>query len=530
MVVGEGSRHGKVALGAIMGKLQMLTGVAALVVGAGFGFSLYHRLQPDEPGREPRDAKQPVQAPLPRLRMLQWDFGILAPGGMATHRLKITNPGPTPWRLMGVKPYPPCQCAAAKLLSKTGRLRLTAQAMAVAGLAWPGVVAPVVPQRTLALAVATYDATARSLVTVEPGETAWLEVTYRPTTGDGRKSGTIMVDFAYPGPVFQLMVQGEVQTLLAAEPPRLEFNYSPKAGTRLRAKVKLSNHSGRPAKITHVEAPDWIQYDAEPVGKAGKVWNVTVLANPGQLHAFSESAALVIHTDADGVGPVSIPVSLTPPLKAMDDRLDFGTVEPGQERRQKVILRAIPELGKLTEKDLVLTHELGPELDVQVQKKGANVFELLVYFRPKSSRGHMEAEIKIKTRKEGVLPTHVRIVANLVRLSGSGPRLRTLGTLTAGKETTQRFKITNNSTQPWKLKDISTKEVQGAEAKLPAKVVAPGQSVWLEITYRPPTRKGATVGRIRVEFVYPGPVFEVTVVGKASDAEPPHGEKPASPP
>jgi hypothetical protein len=406
-----------------MVKPQILIGAAALVVAAGLGYGLYHYLQPDPPPPERSTTKGPRGADPPRFHMLQCDFGTLAPGEQKSQRLKITNDWPKPWRLREIRTHN-CKCAEAKLSPKT----------------------------------------------LAPGQSAWLEVTFRARPEAGSTAATIMVDFDCPrppepkdrvaqamacqalaspaiggpawphvvsalsvaapdalalpgpaGPVFQVMVRGDVRALLVANPPSLDFKYTP-AGTRLKESVTLRNTSPRRCRITGVKAPEWIQCDWEPPDGTGPSWKLTVLANPDKLHTASGSDVLLVHTDPEQIGPASIRVSLTPPLKADPNELDFGTMEPGQEGRKKVMLHVVPELGELTEKDLVLTHGLGPELDVQVHKEGPRLFELLVQLRPKGSRGPIKADLQIKTHKAGVLPARVKIMAKVYQLKGQpGP-------------------------------------------------------------------------------------------------------------
>jgi hypothetical protein len=296
-----------------------------------------------------------------------WDFGTSLPGKEMSHRFEITNPGPEPWKLRDVRPS--CTCAVGKLPSKT----------------------------------------------VRPGETAWLEVTYKAPLRDGKVSGHVMVEFAEPGPVFQLMIAGEVRGLLSADPPSLAFDYPP-PGTRPSRTVTLRNRSDRRVKITRVEAPEWLRAEWRPADAAGpdgrprQAWGLAVQADPGKLRSAPGSATLTVHTDSDQVGPAFINVSLQAPLEASPDHLDFGPVKSGKTGVQKLLLRAAPGLGELTEKDLVFTHNLGDELDVQVQKgKSPHPLALSVRFQPKRSQGPVEGELEIKTRQGDVPPVRVKV-------------------------------------------------------------------------------------------------------------------------
>jgi hypothetical protein len=358
---------------------QVLIGVAALVLaglalGAGLGLGWRYYLRPPagpapEAGPSEPHPEYPLAAPPPRLRLATWDFGTSLPGKEMRHRFEIANPGPEPWTLLGVTST--CTCTVGELPSKT----------------------------------------------VRPGETAWLEVTFRAPPRDGKVSGHVMVEFAEPGPLFQLMIAGEVRGLLAVDPPDLVFDYPP-PGTRPSRTVRLHNRGDRDVKITRVEAPEWLRAEVRPAdapgpaGRPGQAWELVVQADVGKLRTASGSATLAVHTDTAPVGPAYLPVRLEAALEATPDRLPLGTVKPGAADRKRVLLKAGPGLGELTEKDLVVTHDLGDELDVQVHKeKSPRQFALSVRFQPKRARGEVEGELVIKTRKGGFPPVRVPVSA-----------------------------------------------------------------------------------------------------------------------
>jgi hypothetical protein len=339
--------------------------VLALAVGLGFGLRYYLSGPADEP--PPAHPDYPLAAPPLRLRPVTWHFGTAPPGRELRHRFEIANRSDQPWTLQSITST--CACTVGKLPSNT----------------------------------------------VGPGETAWLEVAYRAPPKDGKVSGHVMVDFAAPGPVFQLTIEGEVRGLLSADPPSLVFDY-PAPAMRPSQTVRLENRGDRRVTITRVEAPDWLQAEVRPAegaGSAGRprqAWRLVIQADPGKLGSAPGSATVTVHTDSDQIGPAYIPVSLKAPLEATPARLDFGTVESGQVGRKRVLLRAAPGLGELAEKDLVVAHNVGDELDVQVHKKDPHLFELSVSFQPKRPRAEVEGELEIKVRKRAVPSVKVKIV------------------------------------------------------------------------------------------------------------------------
>src|SRR5262249_11948669 len=155
-----------------------------------------------------------------------------------------------------------------------------------------------------------------SAKTIAPGETARLEVTYRAPRRDGRVGGNIMVEFAErTSPILQLNVQGEVRSLLAADPPSVVFEYAP-PGTPSSRTVTRRNRGERRVPVTRVEAPEWLRTELRPLDGTGKedrpkqAWELVVQADPSKLPSASGSGTLAVRTDSDEVGSLYIDVSL----------------------------------------------------------------------------------------------------------------------------------------------------------------------------------------------------------------------------
>lgn len=363
---------------------RILIGVAALVLCAGLGLVLHHGLprlfHPADgspgPATEPNEPPPhyPLAAPPPRLRLLEWNFGTSPPRKEMSHRFEITNATAEPWMLKHVTSH--CSCTMGELPAKT----------------------------------------------VRPGETTWLTVTYRAPPQDGKVTGHVMVEFAEPaGPIFQISISGEVRALLAAEPASLVFDYPP-AGTRPSQTVKLRSRADRAVALTRVEAPDWLRAEWRPADELGpdgqprQAWELVVKADPDKLRTAPGPATLAVHTDADEGGPALIPVRAKAALEAAPGQLAFDAVESGKTALLKVSLAAAPALGELTEKDLVATHDLGDELDVQVRKgESAHQFILLVRFQPKHSLGLVEGELEVKTRAGTAPPVRVKVTGTAAR-------------------------------------------------------------------------------------------------------------------
>jgi hypothetical protein len=259
---------------------------------------------------------------------------------------------------------------------------------------------------------------------VGPGETACLEITHRAPLRDGKVADHVVVEFAGPaGPVFQVTVEGEVRALLAADPSTLVFAHSP-PGTRPGRTVLLHNRGSRRVAITRVEAPQWLHAEWRPADGPGadagprQAWELVVHADPGKLRSDAGSATLAVHTDSPEVGSAFIPVRLEGPLEPATDHIAFGTVEAGKAGLKRLMVRAASDLGGLTEKDLVVTHDLGDELDVQVQRgESPHLFVLWIRFQPKRPRGPLAGTLEVRTRTGTVGPVRVKVSG-----SAAGPR------------------------------------------------------------------------------------------------------------
>jgi hypothetical protein len=363
-------------MGEVAVRQRIFIGVAAvaLFIGLGYGVGRYLWPPPPSPDLPPGPAgepppEHPLAAPPLRYQKVEWDFGTSPPGAEKKRSYEITNTAAETWTLKHLKAT--CSCASAELPAKT----------------------------------------------IPPGETARLEITYRAPHQDGKVSGTLMVEFAErTSPIIQMTIQGEVRALLAADPPSVVFDYAP-PGTRPSHTVTLHNRSDRRVAITRVEAPAWLQTELRPRNGTDKEdrpkqeWELVVHADPEKLPPGSGSATLRVRTDSDEVGSVYIDVSFKGPLEVSPERLAFDTAE-SRKNGLKVAVRVAPALGELTDKDLVVTHDLGDELDVQVRKESPQLFVLVVRLQAKPALVPVAGELEIKLLKGTAPPVRVKVTGN----------------------------------------------------------------------------------------------------------------------
>jgi hypothetical protein len=157
-----------------------LVGLLALVACAAAGTVLGRVLRPaaaPDDGEVTDNRDVPLAAPPLRLRMMNWDAGIVEPGGRRSHRVEIPNPGPDVWTMKELNSFCPCV---------SGQLAPT---------------------------------------TIQPGESGWLEITFEaPRAVEasrlGRLATHLMLVFAEPGPVIQVNIQCEARASGAAHDPK----------------------------------------------------------------------------------------------------------------------------------------------------------------------------------------------------------------------------------------------------------------------------------------------------------------------
>jgi hypothetical protein len=305
------------------------------------------------------------------LRTDAWDFGLISPGTELRHRYTIRNDSASIWTIKHVTPS--CSCTVGQV-------------------------------------------TARA---VKPGQTTSLEVAYRAGKQDGPVYEAVMVEFAEPAaPYFNLVMRGEIRGLLSPSPSRVDFGRV-SASARSSRSIQLRNFSDQDLTITKIQAPDWLRVELEPAqsSEASKrphqTWKITAHADVNKFRAGAEAPILVVHTNAMKIEPVMISVNLEirAPLEVAPNGLDFRIVPAGTARQQALMLDISPELGDLSEKDLVLTHNLGPELQMQVFKMAGNRFRLIGVFLPKRSIGVRQGELEITLRGKTVPALRVPLSA-----------------------------------------------------------------------------------------------------------------------
>ena len=264
-------------------------------------------------------AEEPGPGSSGRLRTDAWDFGVIAPGTELHHRYTIRNGSTSTWTIKHVTPS--CSCTVGEF-------------------------------------------TARA---VKPGQATSLEVTYRAGKQDGTVYEAVLVEFVEPAaPLVNLVLRGEIRGLLSPSPSRVDFGRV-SASARLNRSIELRNFSDQDVAITKIQAPDWLHVELEPAqsskgsNRPRQTWKITIHADVSKFRAGAEATMVAVHSTGAKIDPVLIPVNLElrAPLEVAPHGLDFRIVPAGTTRQQALLLDVSPEVGNLSEKDLVLTHNLG---------------------------------------------------------------------------------------------------------------------------------------------------------------------------
>ncbi|HLJ91938.1 MAG TPA: DUF1573 domain-containing protein [Gemmataceae bacterium] len=321
------------------------------------------------------DKAEPTAASGSRLRIETWEFGVIAPKTELRHRYTIHNNSNITWTIKQVTPS--CSCTCGEFSQRT----------------------------------------------IKPSESTSVEVVFRTGDRDGTVYQAVMIEFAQTAaPFFQLAMKGEIRSLLSPSPSRVDFGRV-WASKNLRQSIQLRNYSEQDIQIGRIDAPDWLQAEAQPGDRPSsgnpprQIWNITVQADLSRFPTVADEPKLVIHTNAATLDPVVIPVhvELRPALEIVPNAIDFHVLATGISSQQALVLDISPEGGELSEKDLVLTHSLGEEMKIHVLKIGLqNRFRLTATYRPKQSKGAVRGELQIKVRDKDTPPARVPISA-LVR-------------------------------------------------------------------------------------------------------------------
>jgi hypothetical protein len=307
-----------------------------------------------------------------RLKSSIWEFGVVAPGTELQHRFALTNDTDKPWTVKYVTKT--CACTVGDFSSRP----------------------------------------------VKPSEAMSIDVSLLAPNKDGNVHQVIMVDLKEPkSPVLCFVIKGEVHSPFAAVPPVVDFGQIA-LNQRPTRTVELRNYTDIDLSVAAVRCPDWLKAELQPVPSQGKKdparqrWKLVLRPDPGMLKLGKATGTLEVVTSSDKIGPLLVPVNMQAKalLSAVPADLTFHTVEAGTVTQRAFFIDAAPELGELTETDLVASHNLGDKLEVRVSKTSTpSRFMVVGHFRPKRANAAVEGELEIKTRKEAAAAVRVRVSA-----------------------------------------------------------------------------------------------------------------------
>jgi hypothetical protein len=243
-----------------------------------------------------------------------------------------------------------------------------------------------------------------------------VELAYQARGREGSVLQSLGVEFGEPqAPLVSLVLKGEVRKPLSACPAAVELG--PAApGTGVRRALEVRNYTDQDLTLAKIESPEWLKIEQRPVEskeekyRPRQTWELVVQADA--LPAAGDEPVLMVRTNSDQIEPLAIPIHWRKkaPLTAIPDTLAFASVGAGETVQKSLILEVSPELGTLTEKDLVLTHDLGEELDVRVSAMGTrNRFLVVGRLGPKRAPATVKGEVAITTRAGLVAPLRVKV-------------------------------------------------------------------------------------------------------------------------
>jgi hypothetical protein len=308
-----------------------------------------------------------------RVQTVSWDFGILTPGKEKRHRFTIKNESEITWTIKDVSRT--CSCTVGEFSSRT----------------------------------------------IKPSETTFVDVGFRAANRESDVHQSLMVEFVeQKAPLVALVIKGEVRHLLSAFPATMDFGRAAR-DERLSQTFELRNFSEHDVAITKVESPPWVQTECQPAPvEPGRLprqkWQLVVRIVPDKRPKGTGSGELRVQTNDPEIGTVTVPVRVQDKglLDAKPDHLTFGTVEPGKTVHKAVFIEVASELGDLSEKDLVVSHGMGDELNCSISRTGSpRRFMLVGYFRPIQSQGKVDGEIEIKTRRPAICSVRVKVAAEV---------------------------------------------------------------------------------------------------------------------
>ena len=316
----------------------------------------------------PNDPNQPMVHE--RWRILTWNFGMITPSTETKHRFSITNDGAIPWTIKTVSQT--CTCALGEFTLKK----------------------------------------------IKPNQVTFLEVALRGTLKEGHVRQAITVEFAEPdAPLYQLRIRGDISQSLSALPESLNFGRLA-SGSKGNRSFEFRNNSDRDVSITRIEKPKWLTVASEPTPKTEKrnsarqTWTMKVEVDPDRFKPGLHGVKIIVHTDSEKWPPVTVPVTfrVNAPIEVIPGHLTFYPVDKGHATQKTVFVEVSSELKDLQEKDFVLTHTLGKELDVQITRKvSSNRFLLVGTYRPNRDPGVVKGALEIKPKGISVNPARVEI-------------------------------------------------------------------------------------------------------------------------
>lgn len=290
------------------------------------------------------------------------DFGLVRPGEIVEHVLRIFNPSDEPWTIREVKTQ--CGCTVPRASSSV----------------------------------------------VQPKGDITVTLAYKAPSSASDQRKVVVVQFTEREvPHVSLVVRAKVRAPLTLIPNELSFGQVA-AGSTPESQFEVHNFGSELWSGIEVETDEtWLDADAVSVPVADRsgaelrpsqVWRITVRALPQSLASGKYGATLhVVAKAALGELRSVVPVRMAvqPSVVAIPEQFFFGTVSAGSNVSQSVLIRFAPNTVPNPHKFSV-EHDLGEELTVKWHPLNDSNWTLDATLHPRRGRDYVDGTVTIHTQ------------------------------------------------------------------------------------------------------------------------------------
>lgn len=220
-----------------------------------------------------------------------------------------------------------------------------------------------------------------STLTLPPGGTADLNVTFDTTRFVGRKTKTVSVDTVdADGPAVELTLSGKVRPQVVVDPPVLYLGRI-RPGTEAIGGVRILSTSGTPVRVLDAQADNPVLHVAvESLSSAGPAGQQVVVRLAPEARRGRFSDTLRVSTSHPGASRLEVPI--------------FGSVEGDLMVSPPHVTFKAPPVGRLATRDLHIENTGSRPIWIS----GVRVAELAMDYAVRTVRAGYEYQIQLRLR------------------------------------------------------------------------------------------------------------------------------------